>query len=143
MASKYIYLYVGNPTSGGTDGTKVTQDDDYTSAVTATLDASKNESAQIKLAARCDAGYTTTSDGATVTLTGDTAAKWKLCYSKDFVGNDAPTSDLFGDTCTLPQVGTTNVIFWALASASDDEVPHNDKSVHIVLTAQIIAADAS
>lgn len=143
MASKYLYLYTDSPTSGGTDGTKVTQDDDYTSAVAVTLDASANEGKKIKLAARCDTGYRTTSDGVRVTLTGDTSAKWKLCYSKDFVGADAPTSDLFGDTCTLPQVEATNVIFWALASASDDEVPHNDKSVHIVLTAQIIAADAS
>ena len=44
MANKYINIYAGNPTSGGTDATQVSTDGANTSPIAVTLDASKAES---------------------------------------------------------------------------------------------------
>ena len=141
--SKYISIYKDSPTSGGTDGTAVSEGGTFTAPITVNLDASKAESTIVKLAARCTSGYKTTTDGATIKITGKHTDRYQLCYSSSYTGADTPPTSLFSDSATLPQVADTNVIFWAFITSTNDEAPQNDTDDNFVLTAQIIAADAS
>lgn len=141
--SKYISVYKDAPTAGGTDGTVVSEGGVFTAPISVNLDASKAESTIVKLAARCTSGYKTTTAGATITINGTHADRYQLCYSSSYVGSDKPPTSLFTDSCTLPQVADTNVIFWALITSTKDETPQNDKDDNFVLSAQIIAADES
>ena len=52
----YLNLYKNNPTAGGTDGSKVVAGNPV---ITPYLDLAANETADIKLALRADAGYAT------------------------------------------------------------------------------------
>ena len=121
MANAYINVYMNNPTQDKTDGTLVSSDGAQTSPIAATLDASKAESKIIKLAIRCEAGYTTDTDGAKIDFTGTTAGKWLVAYS---AGNTADAQ---------------NVVFWAKATSSTDENPQNDISVKLRVSAKIVA----
>lgn len=130
MANPYINLYMNNPTAGGTDGTAISTDGTYTAPLVVTLNASTNESKKIKLAIRTTGGYQTYSD-TTISDSGDTNDRWKLCLTEDGTYTDSIT---FTDTITA-----TNTIFWAQASASNSEQPVTDRSVSLEVQAVIIA----
>lgn len=130
MANKYINIYAGNPTSGGTDGTQVSTDGANTSPIAATLDASKAESAKIKCAIRCETGYHVVGD-VTLAPTGTNAAKWSVAYDSTATADTAPDDGKFGASATIPNVAAANVIFWVKATSSADEDPANDTTVKI------------
>lgn len=141
--SKYLSIYKDSPTSGGTDGTQVSEGGTFTSPITANLDASKAESTIVKLAARCASGYKTTTGGVTIKISGSHTDRYQLCYSSSYTGSDTPATSLFGDSCTLPQTADTNVVFWVMISSTTDETPQNDTDDSLSVSAQIIAADES
>lgn len=132
----YIHVYQGNPTAGGTNGTQVSEGTG-TAPVSVSLNASNNEeSAPIKLALRCDAGYQTNGN-ITITPVGTTASKWAL--APDNAGS-AGTFGAYGASLTVSSVvGAANVIFWAKAKATSDETPQNDVSVDFQVQATIEA----
>lgn len=67
MANPYINLYMNNPTEGGTDGSMISTDGNYTSPLTVVLDAAQNETKKVKLAIRTEQGFQTSrSEGAHV-----------------------------------------------------------------------------
>lgn len=136
MANKYINIYAGNPTSGGTDGTQVSTDGANTSPITATLDASKAESAKIKCAIRCETGYNVVGD-VLIAPTGTNAAKWSVAYDSTATADTAPDDSKFGASVTIPSVAVANVIFWVKAMSSTDEDPANDTTVKIQATGKI------
>ena len=136
MANKYINIYAGNPTSGGTDGTQVSTDGANTSPITVTLDASKAESAKIKCAIRCETGYNVVGD-VSIAPTGTNAAKWAVAYDSTATADTAPDDSKFGATATISNVAVTNVIFWVKATSSTDEDPSNDTTVKILATGKI------
>lgn len=141
MANAYLNVYMNNPTAGGTDGTLVSTDGAQTSPISATLDASKAESAVIKLALRCGAGYVTDTNGASITFEGSTASKWLVAYSASNTGDTAPSESAFASTATIPvQIKQKNVIFWVKATSTTDENPANDTSVKLKVSAKIVAA---
>lgn len=139
---KYISFYKDNPTQDKTDGTLISENGTATSPITAILDASKNESVVIKLAARCVEGYETTSAGASLSVSGEHADRWQFCYHANFTGDDAPSSDLFSSTCVLPKIGAKNVVFWVRAAATTEEKPVNDTDETIAVSARIVAAES-
>ena len=136
MANKYINIYAGNPTSGGTDGTQVSTDGANTSPITVTLDASKSESAKVKCAIRCEAGYKVVGD-VTIAPAGTSAVKWSVAYDSTATAATAPADSKFGASATIPGVEATNVIFWVKATSSTDEDPSNDTTVKVQATGKI------
>ena len=136
MANKYINIYAGNPTAGGTDGTQVSTDGANTSPITATLDASKSESATVKCAIRCETGYKVVGD-VTIAPTGTNAAKWLVAYDSTATADAAPADSKFGTSATISGVAAANVIFWVKATSSIDEDPANDTTVKIQATGKI------
>ena len=127
----YINVYNNNPTAGGTDGNAVSLDGAQTNPVSVTLDASISQSETVKLALRCDSGYTTTGN-TTVTATGTSAARWTFC---------ATENGTYASTLTISTaIGTTNTLFYAKATSLSNETPAVDTSVSIEVTAQIETA---
>ena len=55
--STYLSLYMDNPTQGQKDGTLVSENMIQTSPLSVTLNATENESKSIKVALRCEDGY--------------------------------------------------------------------------------------
>ena len=140
MANAYINVYMYNPTQDKTDGTLVSSDGAQTSPIAATLDASKAESKIIKLAIRCEAGYTTDTDGAKIDFTGTTAGKWLVAYSAGNTADAAPADSAFSTSATIPlAIAQKNVVFWAKATSSTNENPQNDISVKLRVSAKIVA----
>lgn len=133
----YIHVYKGTVTSGGTDGTQVSEGTGATPISVGPLDASTNEeSAAIKLAARCESGYQT-SGNTVITPVGTTAAKWALAPDNAGVPG---TWGAYGSALTISSViGATNQLFWAKAKATSDENPANDTSVDLQVAATIVA----
>lgn len=120
MANLYINLYMNNPTAGGTDGTIISTNGDYTSPLTVTLDAATSETKTVKLAIRTESGYVTTTD-TTISDVGDTNDRWKLSLTEN---------GTFADSLTFPNtIGGANVLFYARASSSVAEDPQSDRSV--------------
>ncbi len=136
----YINLYTNNPTAGGTDGTVVSLDGTQTSPISVTLDKTKAESKAIKCAIRCDAGYKASGD-VTISLSGTTAAKWKLAKDSNYADAAAAlTSAAWADSIAISGVTTANTIFWVKASSTTDENPTKDTSVSIKASCTIESA---
>lgn len=134
----YIHIYKNNPTAGGTDGQLVSEGDGSNPITVGPLNATNNEeSAPVKLAVRCDSGYQT-SGNTTIQPVGTTAAKWALAPDN---GGSPGTWTSWGGTLTISStIGATNTIFWLKAKATSDEVPANDTSVDLQVTATIATA---
>lgn len=133
----YIHLYQGTPTSGGTDGTQVSEAGAQTAPVAFTLNATNNQvGTALKAAIRCDSLYQTTSGvNTTITPTGTTAAKWRL--APDSAGSPG-TWAAYGAALTITtQIVATNTIFWIEAEATSDEAPTNDTTVSLQIVGQI------
>ena len=133
MSNAYINVYQNNPTAGGTDGTAVSTGGAYTAPITVSLDASQNESKTVKLAIRTESGYTTTGN-TTISDSGDTNDRWKLCLTEN---------GTFTDSITISSAITNaNVIFYAKASSASTESPSTDRSVSLQVQAVIAAVSA-
>ena len=130
-----IGIYFGSPTSGSTDGTKASEGTGASPITIGPLDTATNqESSPLKLAVRCDTGYAA-SGGATIAISGTTAAKWAL--APDEAGS-AGTFGAYGDSLVIATaIAATNTVFWAKAKASSTESPLSDTSVDLVVTATI------
>ena len=130
MTNNYINLYMNNPTAGGTDGTAISTDGAYTSPLTVSLDASINESKTVKLAVRTESGYTT-SGNTTISDSGDTNDRWKLCLTEN---------GTYTDSITISSLITNaNVVFYAQASSASTETPQTDRSVSLRIATTIAA----
>lgn len=134
----YIHVYQGTVTTGGVDGNLVSEGGTGTSPISVTLNATNNQvSSPIKLAIRCDTGYVT-SGNTTITPTGTSSTKWALAPDN---GGVAGTFGSYGAALTVSSViNATNTIFWAEAKATSDEIPNNDSSTELVVSATIGAA---
>lgn len=121
--STYLKLYTNNPTSGGTNGTEISQDHVLTSMVSATLDKSSSESKAVKCALRCTSGYQTVGDvtvapwyynGTTFVNTGGNIGKWKFAadngYGESAVAGSithTPTGIVSGDVIAVDSINLT------------------------------------
>lgn len=132
-----IHVYQGSVTSGGTDGTQVSEGTGLAPIAVGPLKASINEeSSPIKLAVRCDTDYETVGD-TTITPTGTSSAKWAL--APDNAGS-AGSFGSYGAALTISStIDDTNTIFWAKAKATSGEAIGNDTSVDLVVSATITA----
>jgi len=129
----YLHVYKGNPTAGGTDGNQVSEGTELNPILTPALNALNNEeSAAIKLALRCEAGYNT-SGSTTITPSGTTSAMWALSL-------DSVTWGSYGSALTISTViGVVNTVFYVKAKAVSSESPANDTSVDFQVVGNIVA----
>lgn len=128
----YAHVYKNNPTAGAADGSLVSEGDNSNPVVAGPLDASKNEeSAVIKLAIRCEAGYNTVGE-TVIALTGTSADKWALSLNGSNWGD-------YGASLTIPTAITTvNTVFYAKAKAVSTENPVNDTTVKMTVNAMFV-----
>lgn len=132
-ANKYINLYMGDVTEGGTDGTQVSLDGAGTSPLAFSLDATDTtkQSNILPVAIRCESGYATTGD-TVITFKGTNAGLW---------GVAAKQSDAFSSSYTISSsIGAKNVLFYVQAKVNSDEKPLNDTSVKIQVTTKVKAS---
>ena len=119
MSSPYINVYKNNPTAGGTDGTAVSTDGDFTAPISFVLDASQNESQIQKLGIRTEAGYVT-SGTTTISDNNDTNDRLKLSWTENGTFADSIS--------TANSISSVNTIFYAQATSSSLESPQTDRS---------------
>lgn len=132
-----LRIYTNNPTAGKMDGTEASSGTGLT-PISVTLDASKEESAAVKCAVRCDEGYKIDGD-VTVSLKGTSSAKWKLAADDDFTDSQSALDNaIWRDKISLADVAEGNVIFWAKAMSSEDEPPQKDTSVSIEAVGKVV-----
>ena len=135
----HIHLFMNNPTSGSTDGTEISTNDN-TLPLTVILDASQAEEKAVKVAVRCDSGFEV--DGDTeIYFEGTNAAKWQVAEDNDFSSDTALTMALWQSTLTITDVANTNKIFWVKASSSTTENPQNDRTVKLVAEGLVVATE--
>jgi hypothetical protein len=134
----YIHVYQGAVTSGGTNGTQVSEGTGSAPIVVGPLKASLNEeSSPIKLAIRCENGYETVGN-TTITPTGTSASKWAL--APDNAGSPGSFGS-YGAALTISStIGATNTLFWAKAKATSGEAVGSDTSVDLVVAATVTAS---
>jgi hypothetical protein len=132
-----IHMYKGTITSGGTDGTLISEGDGSNPITVGPLNATINEeSAPIKLALRCDTGFTTVGN-VVITPQGTNMDKWALALDN---AGAAGTFGAYGASLTITDtISTTNKIFWARAKAVSTEDPVNDTTVDLTVQATIAA----
>ena len=130
-----IGIYFGEPTPGDTDGTKASEGTGAAPITIGPLDTAANqESSPMKLAIRCDSGYTAAA-GATIAISGTTAAKWALAPDAD---GSSGTFGAYGASLVISSaIVATNTLFWAKAKTESSESPLSDTSVDLVVTATI------
>ena len=135
MTGSGIHIYYGAPTAGGTDGTQASEGTEASPIIVGPLIVANNaESAPIKLAIRCDAGYQAAA-GASITLSGTNAAKWAL--APDNAGS-AGTFGTYGAGISFAAIiDAVNTIFWAKAKASSDETVTSDIGVDFNISADV------
>ena len=129
----FINLYGDSPTDGRTDGTLISLDDDTSSPIDVTVNASKEETKKVKLALRCEEGYHTNGD-TTLWFTGANADRWSLSltengtYSSTLIISDA--------------IGDKNVIFWAAGHGVSGELPDIDTTSKLKVSTNIAKSDS-
>lgn len=148
MANPYINVYMNNPTAGQTNGTQVSLDGAQTTPISVTLDAGVAEHKIVKLAVRCETGYTTTGN-TTITahdINPDDAinntSKWTFAADNNYANAEAAEAATFSSSLTIgTPIGTTNTVFWAKATSDTTEAPGRDTTVALQVSATITAAD--
>lgn len=112
MANPYINIYKFDEATQAYSKA-VSTGNSFTEPIQCTLDAEQNESKTIPLAIRTETGYTAPN----VSITAYGGSRFTL--SKDNISFDA--------TIAFDNVGTTNQIFYALATSQDTEQPQTDR----------------
>lgn len=130
MANSYINVYKNNPTAGGTDGTAISTNGNFTAPLNFTLDASIGESAVQKCAIRTEAGYTT-SGTTTITDYNDTNDRLKLCWTENGTFADSIS--------TANAITDENTIFYVQAGSSTAESPTTDRGISIKVSCVVAA----
>lgn len=135
MTGSGIHIFYGDVTAGGTDGTMASEGTETSPIVIGPLIVASNaESSAAKLAIRCDDGYQAAS-GATVTPSGDNAAKW--AFAPDSSGSPG-TFGAYGAAITFSTIiAATNIIFWVKAKVASTETVVSDIGVDFNISADI------
>ena len=135
----HIHLYMNNPTSGGTDGTEISSNDN-TLPLTVILDASEAEEKAVKVAVRCDTGFEVEGN-TSIYFEGTNAAKWYVAEDNSFTSDTALTLALWESTLTIANVANTNIVFWVKATSATTENPQNDRTVKLVAEGLVVATE--
>jgi len=124
----FINLYGDDPTEGRTDGTLISLDEDNSSPIQATVNASKEETKRIKMALRCEEGYTTNAD-TTIWFKGANADKWSVSLTEN---------GTYSSTLIISEaIGSRNFVFWIAAHGMTGELPDVDTTTKVKVSTNI------
>ncbi|MBO6177828.1 MAG: hypothetical protein J6O04_01470 [Selenomonadaceae bacterium] len=140
--SEYLKLYGGTVTSGGTDGTAISEDMAQTNPVSASLNAKNAETKAIKLALRCTSGFQTYGNttvkayyynGKAYVDTGGNIGKFSFAADNGYSdGADAIANATWTSSLTISDViGSTNQVFWVKIASDATQIPQKDTTVSI------------
>lgn len=138
--STYISIYTGNPTKDMNDGTVVSENGSFTSPLTVTLNATKEEVKYIKCAVRCMSGYATVGD-TVLTFEGANKDRWQMALDNDYDDETVKSASFTSSLVISDEIENKNKIFWVRASSVKTETPSNDQGVSLKLDATIKAVD--
>lgn len=138
--STYISIYTGNPTKDMNDGTVVSENGSFTSPLTVTLNATKEEVKYIKCAVRCMSGYATVGD-TVLTFEGTNKDRWQMALDNDYDDETIKSASFTNSLVISDEIENKNKIFWVRASSVKTETPNNDTGVSLKLDATIRAVD--
>lgn len=138
--STYISIYTGNPTKDMNDGTVVSENGSFTSPLTVTLNATKEEVKYIKCAVRCMSGYATVGD-TVLTFEGANKERWQMALDNDYDDETVKSASFTSSLVISDEIENKNKIFWVRASSVKTETPSNDQGVSLKLDATIKAVD--
>ena len=138
--STYISIYTGNPTKDMNDGTVVSENGSFTSPLTVTLNANKEEVKYIKCAVRCMSGYATVGD-TVLTFEGANKERWQMALDNDYDDETVKSASFTSSLVISDEIENKNKIFWVRASSVKTETPSNDQGVSLKLDATIKAVD--
>ncbi len=138
--STYISIYTGNPTKDMNDGTVVSENGSFTSPLTVTLNATKEEVKYIKCAVRCMFGYATVGD-TVLTFEGANKERWQMALDNDYDDETVKSASFTSSLVISDEIENKNKIFWVRASSVKTETPSNDQGVSLKLDATIKAVD--
>lgn len=138
--STYISIYTGNPTKDMNDGTVVSENGSFTSPLTVTLNAIKEEVKYIKCAVRCMSGYATVGD-TVLTFEGANKERWQMALDNDYDDETVKSASFTSSLVISDEIENKNKIFWVRASSVKTETPSNDQGVSLKLDATIKAVD--
>jgi len=149
--SDFIKLYGGTVTSGGTDGTAISENMLQTSPLKTSLNAKNAEAKAVKVALRCEDGFQTSGDvsvsawrydGTKYVNTGGNIDKFR--FAKDNNYADAATAlanATWVTELTIDDViDDTNYIFWVKIMSETTQTPQKDTSVSVHITGVVEAA---
>ena len=138
--STYISIYTGNPSKDGKDGTLISENGSFTSPLTVTLNATKEEVKYIKCAVRCMSGYATVGD-TVLTFEGANKERWQMALDNDYDDETVKSASFTSSLVISDEIENKNKIFWVRASSVKTETPSNDQGVSLKLDATIKAVD--
>ena len=138
--STYISIYTGNPTKDMNDGTVVSENGSFTSPLTVTLNATKEEVKYIKCAVRCMSGYATVGD-TVLTFEGANKDRWQMALDNDYDDESIKSASFNSSLVISDEIENKNKIFWVRASSVKTETPSNDQGVSLKLDTTIKAVD--
>ena len=138
--STYISIYTGNPSKDGKDGTLISENGSFTSPLTVTLNATKEEVKYIKCAVRCMSGYATVGD-TVLTFEGANKDRWQMALDNDYDDETVKSASFTSSLVISDEIENKNKIFWVRASSVKTETPSNDQGVSLKLDATIKAVD--
>lgn len=138
--STYISIYNGNPTAGLKDGTVISENGSFTSPLTVTLNATKEEVKYIKCAVRTIAGFSTVGD-TTLSFEGTNKDRWQLAADAGYDDESIKSASFTASLVISDEIENKNKIFWVRASSVKTETPANDQGVSLKLDATIKAVD--
>lgn len=138
--STYISIYTGNPTKDMNDGTVVSENGSFTSPLTVTLNATKEEVKYIKCAVRCMSGYATVGD-TVLTFEGANKERWQMALDNDYDDETVKSASFTSSLVISDEIENKNKIFWVRASSVKTETPSNDQGVSLKLDTTIKAVD--
>lgn len=148
--SEFIKLYSGTVTSGGTDGTLISEDMAQTSPLKLSLNAKNAETKAVKCALRCEEGFQTSGNtvikayyynGTSYVETGGNVGKFSFAVDNNYASAEAAIENAnWTATLTISDViGQTNKIFWTKVSSDATQLPQKDTSVSIHVTGVVEA----
>lgn len=138
--STYISIYTGNPSKDGKDGTLISENGSFTSPLTVTLNATKEESKYIKCAVRTASGFATVGD-TVLSFEGFSNDRWQLAIDNDYDEESLETVSFSPSLIIHEEIDNHNKLFWVKVSSEKTESPRNDTDTALRLDTTIKAVD--
>ena len=139
---EYIKLYGGEVTSGGTDGTAISENMTQENPLAMSLNAKVAEAKAVKVALRCETGFQTSGDvtvsawrydGENYVPTGGNIDKFRFAPDAGYASAEIALANANWQTSLTisDTIGATNHVFWVKVMSDTTQTPQKDTAVSI------------